>query len=271
MLYELKGEVLSVAVNSLGAELWRLEKNDEPERPLLWSGDPAVWPGRAPLLFPWCGAMEDGWFQVNEKRYAAPRKHGFARDMEHTLQARTKHSLTFRLDWLEDRERFPWSCSLTSRFSLEGQRLTVDCTTINNSRTSMPVQMGFHPAFRCPYTPGKIREDYIIRFEKPEAGCPDGIFALEYNSFSHDCVYFPKLRSDWIQLEEKDTGSSLRVDTTNWPYAVLWSMPGVPGFVCIEPWSGSEGGGHDLAQRPGAIQLEPGERRSWTLGIQVML
>lgn len=64
MLYELKGEVLSVAVNSLGAELWRLEKNDEPERPFLWSGDPAVWPGRAPLLFPWSGAVEDGWFQV---------------------------------------------------------------------------------------------------------------------------------------------------------------------------------------------------------------
>lgn len=203
MLYELKGETLSVAVNSFGAELWRLETNDEPERPLLWSGDPAVWPGRAPLLFPWCGAVENGWFQVNGKRYAAPRKHGFARDMEHTLQAQTKHSLTFRLDWLEDRERFPWSCSLTSRFSLEGQRLTVDCTTINNSRTPMPVQMGFHPAFRCPYTPGKTREDYIIRFEKPEIGCPDGIFALKHDSFSQDCVYFPKLRSDWIQLEEK--------------------------------------------------------------------
>lgn len=271
MVHELKGEALSIAVNSFGAELWRLEKNDEPERPLLWSGDPAVWPGRAPLLFPWCGSVEDGWFEVNGKRYAAPRKHGFARDVEHTLQAQTKQSLTFCLDWLEDAGEFPWSCSFTSRFSLEGQRLTVDCATINNSSAPMPVQMGFHPAFRCPYTPGKTREDYIIRFEKSEMSCPGGIFALMRDSFSQGCVYFPNLRSDWIQLEEKDTGSSLRVDTTDWPHAVLWSMPGVPGFVCIEPWSGLEGGGHDLAQRPGVIQLEPGEGSSWTLHIQVML
>lgn len=60
MLYELKGEALSVAVNSLGAELWHLEKHNAHEHPFLWSGYPAVWPGRAPLLFPWCGAAKDG-------------------------------------------------------------------------------------------------------------------------------------------------------------------------------------------------------------------
>lgn len=42
MLYELKGEALSAAVNSLEAELWRLEKNNAHERPFLWSGYPAV-------------------------------------------------------------------------------------------------------------------------------------------------------------------------------------------------------------------------------------
>lgn len=35
MLYELEGEALRITVNSFGAELWSLEKNDEPERPLL--------------------------------------------------------------------------------------------------------------------------------------------------------------------------------------------------------------------------------------------
>ena len=118
MLYELKGEVLCVKVNSFGAELWSLERNDMPERPLLWDGDAAVWPGRAPLLFPWCGAIEGGWFQVGGRRCAAPRKHGFARDMEHCLEERTESSLTLCLDWPGDEERFPWSCSLRTRFSL---------------------------------------------------------------------------------------------------------------------------------------------------------
>ncbi len=271
MLYELKGEVLCVKVNSFGAELWSLERNDMPERPLLWDGDAAVWPGRAPLLFPWCGAIEGGWFQVGGRRCAAPRKHGFARDMEHCLEERTESSLTLCLDWPGDEERFPWSCSLRTRFSLEGEELTVACAAVNRSPDPMPVQMGFHPAFRCPYTPSKARKDYIIRFEKPEANCPEGVFSLSEDSFSQDCVYFPHLRSDWVQLEEKGTGNALRVDTAEWPHAVLWSMPGVPGFVCIEPWSGLEGGGHDLFRRPGALRLEPGGSHDWALKIQVLL
>lgn len=31
-----------------------------------------------------------------------------------------------------------------------------------------------------------------------------------------------------------------------------------PDFMCIEPWSGNGGPGHDLAQRPGTVLIPPG-------------
>ena len=61
-----------------------------------------------------------------------------------------------------------------------------------------------------------------------------------------------------------DTGKYLRVTTQGFPYTLIWSKVGVPGFVCIEPWSGFVGPGHDLAQRPGAFLLPPGEKFSRT-------
>ena len=65
-------------------------------------------------------------------------------------------------------------------------------------------------------------------------------------------------------MEEKGTGKYLRVETKGFPFVLLWSALGVPDFVCIEPWTGYLGPGHDLLGRPGTLPLEPGETFSRT-------
>ena len=72
-------------------------------------------------------------------------------------------------------------------------------------------------------------------------------------------------RSKWIQIEEKETGKYIKVDTEGCPYVLLWSKPGVPGYLCIEPWSGWAGAGKELAGRPGTAVLKPGESKTCTL------
>ena len=52
---------------------------------------------------------------------------------------------------------------------------------------------------------------------------------------------------------------------------LLWSQPGIPGFVCIEPWQGYPGPQEALDQRPGAVVLAPGERRQWQQAITLAL
>jgi galactose mutarotase-like enzyme len=47
--------VLAAEIDPLGAELVRLQ--DEAGRDLMWDGNPAIWNGHAPILFPVVGAV----------------------------------------------------------------------------------------------------------------------------------------------------------------------------------------------------------------------
>lgn len=254
MLHTIQTGNLTLTVNSKGAELWGLKGREE----YLWSGEEAVWPWHTPICCPWCGAVEEDWFEYEGKRYSTGR-HGFVRDMEHTLAERGDGFLRFVLDWPGDGERWPWAFRFATRHELREDRVLTTCAVTNLGQRPMPAQLGFHPGLRCPITPGQTREDCFIRFQKPEAPGGGDVFALDARSFENDSICFENLKSQWVQVEERKTGRYLRVTTENWPFVLLWSKPGVPGFVCIEPWSGYPGPGHDLAARPGTKMLNPGE------------
>ena len=61
---------------------------------------------------------------------------------------------------------------------------------------------------------------------------------------------------------EKDTGRSVTCDISGYPYVLLWSAPGEPQFVCIEPWQSTPSpaeGGNVWEEKPAAAVLQPGE------------
>ena len=66
---------LIVEIDPLGAQLSSLKTHAALD--LLWNGEPKVWAGRAPLLFPIVGVLEGGTYQLGTKRYPLAR-HGFA-------------------------------------------------------------------------------------------------------------------------------------------------------------------------------------------------
>ena len=148
----------------------------------------------------------------------------------------------------------------------------------------MPFQLGFHTALRCPFTPGKAATDYLVRFEREESPlrvrCDENGLAtgeetpvfpgqsavpLTPGLFDDDSICMKGLRSSWVQLEEAGTGRYLRISCEGYPYTLLWSKPGIPGFLCIEPWHGLPGRadlGHAFSERPCLTTLAPGE--SWS-------
>ena len=257
MEYMIENEVLRLTASDVGGELRDLRRSGDPDQPLLWDGKPDIWPRRAPVCFPWCGKVEEGWFEDGGIRYEAPQ-HGFVRDMEHTLIQRTADSLTFRLEWPGDGNRWPWRFSFETRHALVGNTVETTCTAVNLDGRSMPVQLGFHTGLRCPFTAGRLLRDYVVRFDQPEAPGGGDRFLLDPHTFDDDSICLPGLRSAWLQVEEAG-GNYLRVETEGYPYVLLWSTPGEPGFLCIEPWTGYTGPGHDLSARPGAALLRPGE------------
>lgn len=262
MTYTIENDLLTLTAAQKGAELYDLRRKADPDAPLLWDGHEG-WPRRAPVCFPWCGKTEDKVLTARGATYENAPQHGLVRDFDHTLVKQEADKLAFRFDWPGDGP-YPWAFSFETVHALEGDTVVTACAAVNRSDEPMPVQLGFHVGLRCPFTPGKPLEDYVVRFERPEAPDGTGVFPLDRHSFDSDSICFPGLTSKWVQVEEKDTGKYLRVATEGFPYVLLWSAVGVPGFVCIEPWTGFVGPGRDLAQRPGAVMVPPGESFSRT-------
>ena len=69
---------------------------------------------------------------------------------------------------------------------------------------------------------------------------------------------------------EDDTKKSVVCEISGHPYCLIWSQPGMPQFVCIEPWHSLPSrtdGGYDWDQKPAAAILQPEESWSTTLSI----
>ena len=84
-------------------------------------------------------------------------------------------------------------------------------------------------------------------------------------NFDNDSHCMVNLKSTKLGLYEKGTGRGVVCDIENFPYTLIWSKPGVPKFICIEPWQSlpsPENGSSDWNEKPAAAILAPGE--SWT-------
>src|ERR1700692_4014000 len=120
---------LSAAVNPLGAQLSVLR--DGSGRDLLWNGDPAIWAGRAPILFPTIGELAGGSFRVGSRTYKLPR-HGFARNKPFAIVGATATEATFRLKADESTlQVYPFHFQLDVRFALAGATLSVTSSVLH--------------------------------------------------------------------------------------------------------------------------------------------
>lgn len=252
--YAIQNRGLTLIASAKGALLQGIRLTDG--RELLWDGKPEIWANRAPVCFPWCGNIKDNWYEQDGVRHEVFTRHGFVRDAEHELVAQSGSEMTFRMDHEGD-EVWPWAFTFRTTHKLEGRKAFTVCTAVNRSDKAMPVQFGFHPAFRCPFVEGSDVEEYAVRLETGKV-IPMTRDVFDNDSFQVDC-------GAWARLEHTKSGKYIQVDTAGWFTTLLWSKPGIPGFVCIEPWDGYVSDAHELMERPGTISLAPGESKTWTL------
>ena len=289
MLVSIHNEYLTLTVDTHGAEMHSV-KNAAGEE-MLRQGDAAVWPRRAPILFPWTGKQPGGAFTYKGKSYPAGQ-HGFARDLEHTLRRAEGDTLVMELKSGPDTaDRFPFDFTLTSIFRLEGKTVHHTLEVQNNSEEKMPFGIGYHPGFNIPFDDKHDTEDYEFRFDHMESpvcldNLPNGLFSgrcyylgrnltsipLTDRLFDNDSFCMTGLSSTKLGIYEKDTGRNITCDITGYPYALLWSAP-TPKchFVCIEPWRslpGEDGGSQEWLDRAAAAVLAPGQSYATTLSME---
>ena len=279
---------LHAEVNPLGAQLSILR--DRSGRDLLWDGDPSVWSGRAPILFPIVGELAGGSYRLGAKTYRLSR-HGFARGKTFEIVAATEATATFRLKADEATwQVYPFRFELDVHFALNGPTLVVRTSIRNTDVGNMPASFGYHPAFRWPLPYGRDRSSHFIEFASDEpagirrlnsAGLltPDRYPTLVSNRrlmlkdslFQNDAVIFDQVRSRSVTYGADD-GPRIRVSYPDAPYLGVWTKPGAH-FICIEPWHGiadPDGFCGDFTAKPGVFEVKPGDVESMEMAITLI-
>ena len=279
MEYLIENALLQARISSRGAELVSLVcKADGVEH--IWQGDPAVWKYHAPILFPWCGKQVGGSFTAKGKRYEAPQ-HGFGRNLEHRLVSRSDTELVLALESSpETLARWPYAFRLVSSYRLEGDRLHHCLRVENPGEETLRFGIGYHPGFALPFDEKHSYADYELRFDREESplclSTPAGLVtdktyklgkcmdrvALTEHLFDNDSYCMTGLHSSTLGLYEKDSGRAVVCEISGFPYCLIWSAPGRPQYVCIEPWHSLPSFADDgdaWEQRACAARLSPGE------------
>lgn len=281
-MISLRNDALAVEIAPLGAELQSV--TDAQGRDWLWSGDPAIWAGRSPLLFPVIGKHPDGEVLIDGRRYPI-KSHGVARTATFRAIAQDATSCTLRLtDNDETRAAYPFAFILDMTYRLEGPSLAMTARVENPGEAPMPFCFGYHPAFLWPLPesgdlPHRIHlaNGASPAHQRLDAGglrAPDlhpsafvdGVLTLDHGLFEADALIIPEGAGSraWYGADGRP---GIALDFADLPQLGIWTKPYGP-FICIEPWQGLTSPAdpnEPLDRREGAIVLAPGEACSFTL------
>ena len=282
MLITLKNKQLKLIVSTYGAEICSL-KDIETGKDIIWNGNPAIWKYHAPILFPHCGKIKDGYVLIDGNRYPL-KSNGFVRNLEHKVIKQAENSVVFELNENEyTLERFPYKFCMNVSYELVDNHINFLTTVKNTDKKSFSFSLGSHSAFKI-----DNKTPYQIEFEKREPltkvvclengflasdnnkGCPytepygetdNGIIPISSEGFGNGHL-FTEIKSDWVGLRNLTTNELVQVNTKSFPYVMIWQNKGEPEFVCIEPWYGmpdADNTDHNWNNKPGLIELLPGK------------
>ncbi|OYY64766.1 aldose 1-epimerase family protein [Sphingomonas sp. 28-62-11] len=284
-MIEIGSPALSASINPFGAELSSLR--DSQGRELMTDADPAYWTGRAPILFPIVGRLNDDVLWLDGTSYRM-EKHGFARRSLFDAVDVTASSARFRMtDSVETRTQYPFAFLLEIGFAIEGATLTMTAKIGNDGDVPMPFSFGWHPAFAWPL-PGGARDDHYIAFEQDEPGPlrglnTDGLIAEDRASpvmgnrlpladalFERDALIWNPINSQRLTYGS-DSGPQLHIAFPDTPRLGIWTKPGAR-YVCIEPWHGIAdpvGYQGEFRDKPGIMSIAPGAQHSAIMRVTV--
>lgn len=288
-VYELKNDVVSILVNSRGAELQSLKRLDTEEE-YLWKADPAFWGRTSPVLFPFVGVTNGKEYRTKGKTYTMTQ-HGFARDMEFELYMQEENEIWFVLNSNEETyEKYPYEFALKLGYRLLADGVEVCWKVENPGKEELPFSIGGHPAFNCPIKEGTKQTDYLIHFDTKDKivstriNCEnglatdvkdvyelkDGYLTVTEHLFDNDALVVENDQAKEAALCMPDGTPYLTV-TMKVPLFGIWSPPSKNApFICIEPWYGRcdhEGFCGELKDREWGNLIAPGQ--VWEAAYQI--
>ena len=290
-MFTIENEYLKIEIDARGAELQGIY-NKKNGLEYMWSGDPAFWGKKSPVLFPIVGSLKNDTYYFEKKAYQLSR-HGFAREMDFTVTDQTASSITFTLTRQDVTfEKYPFQFRLDIVYSIQHNQLQVMYRIVNKGdiNQKMYFSVGGHPAFKLPLLPATVYTDYYLEFNKTEnvgrwpiskeglietRSIPllnnTSVLPLAKELFYADAIVLKQLRSDKVKLVCNTAGELFEFDFTGFPYLGIWAARDAD-FVCIEPWCGiadSVNTNQQLTEKEGINMLDSTDQfeRSWKVTV----
>ena len=290
MLHTIQNSALTVTIDSVGAQLMSVTAAGGTE--YLWSGDPAYWSSRAPILFPYVGRLTDDTYTCDGRAYQMTR-HGFARRTEFSVLTQGKDHITLYMeDSEESRKLYPFAFRFDVSYVLEGSTLVIVYAVESRDGRTMFFGLGGHPGFRVPLEEGRAFTDYRLTFAHPcqpwqvlmsenymisgrEAPYPleNGVdLPLRHDLFDRDAIILKHFARS-VTLSAGEGTRGLTLSCPRMRYLGIWHQPKTDApYVCLEPWvslPSREGVVEDLSQQFDLVSLEPRQRyeNRWTVTV----
>ncbi len=245
MYYKIENDFLTCEIDDMGAQLHSLVLKENGKE-YIWQGNPDIWYGQAPVLFPVIGQLIDDKFRYNGVEYTMP-KHGLARKLLFNVKDCEGAKAVFSLESDENTlKSYPFEFELLVTFELKEKSLVNTMTVLNKTNGDMYFSIGAHPGFNC-----NIGD--VIEFEQPETLETERIdsdnllvsekFPVIENSkeivitedvFKKDALILSGIKSKKLTIKGEN---EVEFTFGDCPVLGIWAKPGAP-YVCIEPWYG---------------------------------
>ena len=279
MFYKIENDFLTCEIDDMGAQLHSL-KSKENGTEYIWQGNPDIWYGQAPVLFPVIGQLINDKYFYNGTEYTMP-KHGLARKLLFKVKECEGAKAVFSLESDENTlKAYPFDFEYLVTFELRDKSLVNTMTVVNKTKGEMYFSVGAHPAFNC-------NVGDIIEFEQTETLATERIdkenliipekfpfmeneksFVITKEIFEPDALILSDIKSEKLRIKGDN---EIEFTYGKCPFLGIWAKPGAP-YVCIEPWYGVNDGREvkkDISEKRGIEHLNEGEtfEFAWTVEI----
>jgi len=280
-IIQIKNDCLTVSISTLGAELSSIKGNGGTE--FLWEGDKAVWGGKAPVLFPICGAVKNNTYTFNGTEYNIP-KHGFTKTSEFEGENLSHSKALFTLKSSADTlSVYPFEFILNITYELIKNELKITYCVENPGKEEMYFSIGAHESYSCP----EGIEEYCMEFEEPltldaypvvgtcisnktvRIGENIKTLPLKYEYFEVDALIFKDVDFSKASLVHTKSSKKSSVVFDGFNNFLIWTKPDAK-FICLEPWCGVleiDGTTSDLVNKENIIKLPANNRFTLTHSI----
>ncbi len=253
-MVELSNDLISVSIKKMGAEIVSIKKKKDE---YLWQGDPNIWSGQAPNLFPIIGRLKDEEYTFNNRSYKM-KIHGFAKDALFEVTEKNENYVSFLLSSSSDTyESYPFDFQLFITYELMDNVIKKQYMILNKGYKDMYYEVGGHEGFNLNFVSDRPMGKYYIEFSDAsvytyttdenimfnegltEIRLDSNKLFLDPSVFKNDALVLDtsKMKEKSIYLGTQGSKKSVKVDFEDFAYLGIWTRPYESGYICVEPWS----------------------------------